>query len=184
MSPWYDIFLGQAHLNLTEEQIRKEMEGFIKDEEEEEEEEGEESGSESGKRKHEDSESDDQLEEEDYDLIEENLGVKVKRKVSENYGCGEIMVFSCLVIFDTVGNWHIYFNLPLLNIINKNDFPKSYSCNFGGREKVLVSFEQCKNTQKRTILELIAEFLKTIIKKQDKRTCLEDVSAGPKTKNT
>lgn len=80
------------------------MEGFIKDEEEEEEEEGEESGSESGKRKHEDSESDDQLEEEDYDLIEENLGVKVKRKVSENYGCGEIMVFSCLVIFDTVGN--------------------------------------------------------------------------------
>jgi transcription elongation factor SPT6 len=68
---------------LTEEQIRKEMEGFIKDEEEEEEEEGEESGSESGKRKHEDSESeDDQLEEDDYDLIEENLGVKVKRKVS------------------------------------------------------------------------------------------------------
>lgn len=69
---------------LTEEQIRKEMEGFIKDEDdEEEEEEGDESGSETGKRKHEDSEeSDDQLEDEDYDLIEENLGVKVKRKVS------------------------------------------------------------------------------------------------------
>lgn len=65
-----------------EEQIRKEMEGFIKDEDdEEEEEEGDESGSETGKRKHEDSEeSDDQLEDEDYDLIEENLGVKVKRK--------------------------------------------------------------------------------------------------------
>lgn len=59
------------------------MEGFIKDEDdEEEEEEGDESGSETGKRKHEDSEeSDDQLEDEDYDLIEENLGVKVKRKV-------------------------------------------------------------------------------------------------------
>lgn len=57
------------------------MEGFIKDEDEEEEE-GDESGSETGKRKHEDSEeSDDQLEDEDYDLIEENLGVKVKRKV-------------------------------------------------------------------------------------------------------
>jgi len=33
------------------------------------------------KRKHEDSDGDDMLEDDDYDLIEENLGIKVKRKV-------------------------------------------------------------------------------------------------------
>ena len=56
------------------------MKDLINDEEEEIEEDSDNEG-ESGKRKHEDSDIDDQLEDEDYDLIEENLGVKVKRKV-------------------------------------------------------------------------------------------------------
>ncbi|VDI00276.1 transcription elongation factor SPT6 [Mytilus galloprovincialis] len=59
-------------------QIQEEMKDFIKDDVEEEAE--EESGDEGGKRKHEDSDIDDRLEDEDYDLIEENLGIKVKRK--------------------------------------------------------------------------------------------------------
>ncbi|CAG2212016.1 SPT6 [Mytilus edulis] len=58
--------------------IQEEMKDFIKDDVEEEAE--EESGDEGGKRKHEDSDIDDRLEDEDYDLIEENLGIKVKRK--------------------------------------------------------------------------------------------------------
>lgn len=47
-----------------------------------EEEESDDNDSVSGKRKHDsDIEDDDQLEEDDYDLIEENLGIKVSRKV-------------------------------------------------------------------------------------------------------
>ncbi|KAJ8312685.1 hypothetical protein KUTeg_010058 [Tegillarca granosa] len=64
-----------------EEKIRQEMADFI-DEGNEEEEEGDDSGDESGgeKRKHEDSEEDDdELEDDDLALIEENLGIKVKR---------------------------------------------------------------------------------------------------------
>ena len=58
------------------------MKDFIKDDVDEEEEEAEESGGDEGKRKREeDSDIDDRLEDEDYDLIEENLGIKVKRKV-------------------------------------------------------------------------------------------------------
>ena len=64
----------------------EEMKGFIidNDEEEEEGEEGEESGEEDGekrKRDDDDDEIDDRLEDEDFDLIEENLGIKVNRKV-------------------------------------------------------------------------------------------------------
>lgn len=62
-------------------QIQEEMKDFIKDDVDEEEEEAEESGGDEGKRKREeDSDIDDRLEDEDYDLIEENLGIKVKRK--------------------------------------------------------------------------------------------------------
>ena len=41
----------------------------------------EESEGEGDKRKHEDSELEEDLSDDDYDLIEENLGIKVKRKV-------------------------------------------------------------------------------------------------------
>ena len=41
------------------------------------------SGPEGEKRKHEDSDLEEDLEDEDYDLLEENLGVKVQRKVSQ-----------------------------------------------------------------------------------------------------
>lgn len=80
------------------------MEGFIKDEDdEEEEEEGDESGSEIGKRKYEDLEElDDQLEDEDYDFIEENLGVKVKRKVR---GIGYIQNLLTFDFFINYCNW-------------------------------------------------------------------------------
>lgn len=48
--------------------------------------EGEDSdGSHGEKRKKSDEEYDDRLEDEDYDLIEENLGVKVERRVSFLY---------------------------------------------------------------------------------------------------
>ena len=63
--------------------IAEEMKDLINDDEDEEEG-AEGSGNESdiGKRKHEDSDLDDQVDEEDLDLIEENLGIKIKRKVS------------------------------------------------------------------------------------------------------
>ncbi|XP_076452893.1 transcription elongation factor SPT6-like [Babylonia areolata] len=66
--------------------IDEEMKGFIinNDEVDEEEEEGDDSGEEDddGKRKRDDDddELDDRLEDDDYDLLEENLGVKVSRK--------------------------------------------------------------------------------------------------------
>ena len=69
--------------------IAEEMKDFIADNEVEEEEEDEEGGGsgeegEGEKRKREDEEDelDDRLEDEDFDLIEENLGIKVNRKVS------------------------------------------------------------------------------------------------------
>ncbi|XP_074640844.1 transcription elongation factor SPT6-like [Tubulanus polymorphus] len=81
-----------------EEKIREEMKDLINDEEEEEEDEsGDDEERKEGKRKL-DSDLDDQLEEEDYDLIEENLGIKVKRKkqkrkrirmMSDDEGSGE-----------------------------------------------------------------------------------------------
>ena len=56
------------------------MKDLINDDVEEEESEEE---NEDGKRKHEsEEEDDDQLEDDDYDLIEENLGIKVSRKVT------------------------------------------------------------------------------------------------------
>ncbi|XP_013397141.1 transcription elongation factor SPT6 isoform X3 [Lingula anatina] len=57
-----------------DDKIREEMKDLINDEEEEEE------GPASEDEKKEDSDIDDQLEEDDYDLIEENLGIKVQRK--------------------------------------------------------------------------------------------------------
>lgn len=57
------------------------MKDFI-NEDDEVEEEGDDDDDDEGvreKRKHESEEEDDQLEDEDYDLIEENLGIKVKR---------------------------------------------------------------------------------------------------------
>nr|KAG5690166.1 hypothetical protein BaRGS_013623 [Batillaria attramentaria] len=63
--------------------IAEEMKDFINEDVEEEEDEGEESEEEGGegKRKHDDDDDiDDRLEDEDFDLIEENLGIKVNRK--------------------------------------------------------------------------------------------------------
>ncbi|XP_050409437.2 transcription elongation factor SPT6 [Patella vulgata] len=60
--------------------IEEEMKDFINEDVEEDDEEGSEDGGDEGKRKHEDSDIDDQLEDDDYDLLEENLGIKVKRK--------------------------------------------------------------------------------------------------------
>jgi transcription elongation factor SPT6 len=66
---------------LDEAAIAEEMKDFINEDDDVEEEGEEEGGGE--KRKHEsEEEEDDQLEDEDYDLIEENLGIKVQR-VSE-----------------------------------------------------------------------------------------------------
>ena len=58
--------------------IAEEMKDFINEDEEEVAEEEEEGGG-GEKRKHESEEEDDQLEDDDYDLIEENLGIKVQR---------------------------------------------------------------------------------------------------------
>ncbi|XP_071094189.1 transcription elongation factor SPT6-like [Haliotis cracherodii] len=63
--------------------IAEEMKDFINEdvEEEGEEESGDEGDGQAGKRKHDsDDQLDDQLSDDDYDLIEENLGIKVKRK--------------------------------------------------------------------------------------------------------
>ena len=74
------------------------MKGFIinNDEvEEEEDEEGGESGEEDeeGKRKRDDDDDiDDRLEDDDFDLIEENLGIKVNRKVSNLCVCVRVCV--------------------------------------------------------------------------------------------
>lgn len=63
-----------------EELLREEMKDLINDDVEEEEEEEEEDN----KRKHESDEEDDVMDDEDYDLIEENLGIKVQRKVRDD----------------------------------------------------------------------------------------------------
>ena len=83
------------------------MKGFIinNDEvEEEEDEEGGESGEEDeeGKRKRDDDDDiDDRLEDDDFDLIEENLGIKVNRKVSNLCVCVRVCV--CVEQFCKVG---------------------------------------------------------------------------------
>lgn len=64
---------------LDEETLRNEMKDLINDEEEEEEEESDEEVT-GRKRGREDDELEEDLEDEDYDLIEENLGVRVQRK--------------------------------------------------------------------------------------------------------
>ena len=62
------------------EDIDPNLEGFIDDAVVEEEPDG--SGDEDGKRKHEDSELEEDLEEDDYDLIKDNLGIDLKKDVS------------------------------------------------------------------------------------------------------
>lgn len=65
---------------IDEAAIAEEMKDFInEDDDVEDGEDGEDEGASGEKRKHESEEEDDQLEDEDYDLIEENLGIKVKR---------------------------------------------------------------------------------------------------------
>lgn len=65
-----------------EEAIAEEMKDFINEDiEEEGDEEGGSDEEEDNKRKH-DSDLDDQLDEEDFDLIDDNLGIKINRKVS------------------------------------------------------------------------------------------------------
>ncbi|XP_053375824.1 transcription elongation factor SPT6-like isoform X2 [Mercenaria mercenaria] len=65
---------------IDEAAIAEEMKDFInEDDDVEEEVDEEEEGEGEKKRKHESEEEDDQLEDEDYDLIEENLGIKVQR---------------------------------------------------------------------------------------------------------
>ena len=73
---------------LDEAAYAEEMKGFIADEEVEEEEEEDENDAEGSdqeegkKRKHrEHSDEDDQLDDEDFDLIDDNLGIKINRKV-------------------------------------------------------------------------------------------------------
>ncbi len=66
-----------------EEGLDKDLDDLIDDNPVEEE--GEESEGEGEKRKHEDSELEEDLSDEDYDLIEENLGIKVSRKVRHSF---------------------------------------------------------------------------------------------------
>ena len=61
------------------------MKDFINEDEEVEEADDDEEERGGEKRKHESEEEDDQLEDEDYDLIEENLGIKVKRVGKQAY---------------------------------------------------------------------------------------------------
>lgn len=78
--------VNQNHTKLyfldDEERLREELKDLI-DDNPIEESEGEDSdaGSRGEKRKKSDDELDDRLEDDDYDLIEENLGVKVERRV-------------------------------------------------------------------------------------------------------
>ena len=62
------------------------LEGFIDDAAVEEE--GEGSGDDEGKRKHEESDLDEDLEDDDFDLIKDNLGIDIKKKVSAVFMCG------------------------------------------------------------------------------------------------
>ena len=88
-----DIYSSDFDFVADPDAIEEEMKGFIinNDEvEEEEDEEGGESGEEDeeGKRKRDDDDDiDDRLEDDDFDLIEENLGIKVNRKVSDFCVC-------------------------------------------------------------------------------------------------
>lgn len=68
-----------------EERLREELKDLIDDNPIEEGTDGEDSDTSNTskkRKKHEDDDLDDRLEDDDYDLIEENLGVKVERRVS------------------------------------------------------------------------------------------------------
>ena len=66
---------------ILDEEVQKELAEFIDDNPEDAAEEEASSGEEEGKRKRDDSELEEDLEEDDYDLIEENIGIKLNRKV-------------------------------------------------------------------------------------------------------
>ncbi|KAL1440168.1 hypothetical protein MTO96_009978 [Rhipicephalus appendiculatus] len=74
--PWQTSWRARPR---NDERLREEMKDLINDEEEEVEEDSDEDVGGKKKRRHHD-DFDDNLEDEDYDLIEENLGVKVQRK--------------------------------------------------------------------------------------------------------
>lgn len=92
-SPIYDsvdLYISMS-FDIDERLIAEEMKDFINEdvEEEGEEESGDEGDGQAGKRKHDsDDQLDDQLSDDDYDLIEENLGIKVKRKVQYHSDVG------------------------------------------------------------------------------------------------
>ena len=84
------LIVNKHCLGTDPDAIEEEMKGFIinndeVEEEDDDEEEGGESGEEDGegkRKRDDDDEMDDRLEDDDFDLIEENLGIKVNRKVS------------------------------------------------------------------------------------------------------
>lgn len=76
-----------------EERLREELKDLIDDAPIEEESDAESDGSGGStkrKKRDDDDDYDDRLEDEDYDLIEENLGVKVERRVSFMHACCHI----------------------------------------------------------------------------------------------
>lgn len=78
--------LYNSNVPYAEEMIQEENKGFINDDDDEEEDEGGSDSEVEGKRKRDDDDDDDldadNLDEDDLDLIEENIGVKLDRKVS------------------------------------------------------------------------------------------------------
>lgn len=73
------------HFLDDDEKLREELKDLIDDNPIEEDESGEDSDASGGskkRKKSDDEDFDDRLEEEDYDLLEENLGRKIERKVS------------------------------------------------------------------------------------------------------
>lgn len=69
-----------------EERLREELKDLIDDNPiEESDAESDASGGEKRKKSYDEEDLDDRLEDEDYDLLEENLGVKVERRVSNIY---------------------------------------------------------------------------------------------------
>ena len=72
------IFCSNQLLTTEGEDLDQDLEDLI-DDREVVDDEDDDNDEESGKRAHEDSELEEDLEDEDYDLIEENLGIKVKK---------------------------------------------------------------------------------------------------------
>lgn len=87
----YDVYLWFIEID-DEQRIQEELQDLIDDNPIEEESDGSDSDSPSKKRRR--SSEDDGLDDADFDLIEENLGVKVKRKV----GSTNLISLHCFVI--------------------------------------------------------------------------------------